>query len=154
MDIDEIQTFVAIAEFGGFTRAAQRLHRSQPAISRRLGLLEQELGAHGLARVLESGEGGLGMGQEGATGLGQPGVAADAFEQRRAQFLFQQAEAAADGGLRTMQSLSGAGEAAEFGDGDEGLDLVDIHGSVNLMKAVRTMHFTMIGDPTIVTASH
>ena len=45
MDIDSLRTFVAIAELGGFTRAGARLHRSQPAISRRLGLLEQELGA-------------------------------------------------------------------------------------------------------------
>ena len=45
MEIDEIQTFLTIAELGRFTRAAQRLHRSQPAISRRLGILEQELSA-------------------------------------------------------------------------------------------------------------
>lgn len=45
MDVDGVRTFLAIAELGGFTRAAQRLHRSQPAISRRLGLLEHELGA-------------------------------------------------------------------------------------------------------------
>jgi DNA-binding transcriptional LysR family regulator len=45
MDINEIQAFVAIAELGGFTRAGRRLHRSQPAISRRLGILEHELGA-------------------------------------------------------------------------------------------------------------
>lgn len=61
MDIDGIQTFVAIAELGGFTRAAARLHRSQPAISRRLGLLEQELGAplferiRGRTRLTEAG---------------------------------------------------------------------------------------------------
>ena len=46
MDIDEVRTFLAIAETGGFTRAGQRLHRSQPAISRRLDLLEHELGRH------------------------------------------------------------------------------------------------------------
>lgn len=46
-----MQTFVAIAQLGGFTRAAARLHRSQPAISRRIGLLEQELGAPLLERV-------------------------------------------------------------------------------------------------------
>src|SRR5690349_16987620 len=61
MDIDSLQTFVAIAELGGFTRAGARLHRSQPAISRRLGLLEQELGAplferlRGRARLTEAG---------------------------------------------------------------------------------------------------
>ena len=61
MDIDGIRTFVAIAELGGFTRAATRLHRSQPAISRRLGLLEHELGAplferiRGHARLTEAG---------------------------------------------------------------------------------------------------
>jgi len=51
MDIEEIRTFVAIAQLGGFTRAAERLHRSQPAISRRIGLIEQELGAPLLERV-------------------------------------------------------------------------------------------------------
>ena len=61
MDIDEIQTFLAIAELGGFTRAGRRLHRSQPAISRRLGILEHELGAplferlRGRARLTEAG---------------------------------------------------------------------------------------------------
>src|SRR5436853_2939211 len=51
MDIDEIRSFVTIAELRGFTRAADRLHRSQPAISRRIGLIEQELGAPLLERV-------------------------------------------------------------------------------------------------------
>jgi len=61
VDIEEIRTFLAIAELGGFTRAAERLHRSQPAISRRLVLLEQELGAplfervRGRARLTEPG---------------------------------------------------------------------------------------------------
>ncbi len=51
MNIDEVQAFVTIAELGGFTRAADRLHRSQPAISRRISLLEQELQAPLLERV-------------------------------------------------------------------------------------------------------
>lgn len=61
MDIDGIQTFLAIAELGGFTRAGQRLHRSQPAISRRLEILEHELGAplferlRGRAQLTEAG---------------------------------------------------------------------------------------------------
>ena len=51
MDVDEIRTFVSIAQLGGFTRAAGRLNRSQPAISRRIRLIEQELGAPLLERV-------------------------------------------------------------------------------------------------------
>ena len=51
MDVGGIETFLAIAQLGGFTRAASRLNRSQPAISRRLGLLEQEIGAPLLERV-------------------------------------------------------------------------------------------------------
>lgn len=51
MNIDEIETFVAIAELGGFTRAGRRLHRTQPAISRRLGMLEHELGAPVFERI-------------------------------------------------------------------------------------------------------
>jgi DNA-binding transcriptional LysR family regulator len=51
MGIDEIRAFVSIAQLGGFTRAGDRLHRSQPAISRRISLIEQELGAPLLERV-------------------------------------------------------------------------------------------------------
>lgn len=51
MDIDEIRAFVSIAQLGGFTRAAGRLNRSQPAISRRIGLIEQELGTALVERV-------------------------------------------------------------------------------------------------------
>lgn len=41
--IDEIEAFVSIARLGGFARAAEALHRSQPAISRRIEMLEDEL---------------------------------------------------------------------------------------------------------------
>jgi DNA-binding transcriptional LysR family regulator len=41
--IDEIETFVSIARLGGFARAAEALHRSQPAISRRIEMLEDQL---------------------------------------------------------------------------------------------------------------
>jgi len=61
MDLEEVRTFLTIAETGGFTRAGQRLHRSQPAISRRLDQLELKLGARlfdrirGRARLTEAG---------------------------------------------------------------------------------------------------
>ena len=44
MEIDHIETFVAIVRRGGFTRAAGALHLSQPAVTRRLNLLEREVG--------------------------------------------------------------------------------------------------------------
>jgi len=44
MDIRQLDMFRAVAEEGAFTRAAERLHVSQSAISRQLQLLEQELG--------------------------------------------------------------------------------------------------------------
>ncbi|HUG16311.1 MAG TPA: LysR family transcriptional regulator [Thermomicrobiales bacterium] len=41
----EIEAFVAVADAGAFTRAAARLYLSQPAVSRRIELLEREVGA-------------------------------------------------------------------------------------------------------------
>jgi DNA-binding transcriptional LysR family regulator len=45
MELDHVEAFVAIVRHGGFTRASAALHFSQPAISRRIRLLEAELGA-------------------------------------------------------------------------------------------------------------
>lgn len=44
MDIPVLETFVAIAETGSFSLAAERLHRSQPAISKRIAALEAHVG--------------------------------------------------------------------------------------------------------------
>lgn len=103
MDIDGIETFVAIAELGSFTRAARRRHRSQPAISRRLEIVEHELGAplferlRGRAQLTAAGRiflphaeavlaslrdgreavRGLGAGIEGAISLALVGTLAD-----------------------------------------------------------------------------
>src|SRR5260370_21271613 len=45
MELNEIEAFVTITRAGSFTRAATVLCISQPAISRRVELLERELGA-------------------------------------------------------------------------------------------------------------
>jgi len=51
MELDHVEAFLAIVRRGGFTRASANLHLSQPAISRRIGLLERELGAPLFERV-------------------------------------------------------------------------------------------------------
>jgi DNA-binding transcriptional LysR family regulator len=45
VELDHIEAFLAIARSGGFTRGSAALHLSQPAASRRIKLLEAELGA-------------------------------------------------------------------------------------------------------------
>src|SRR6266700_7142474 len=51
MDVEALRTFTAIHSAGGVTRAAATLRRSQPAVSRRLALLEQELGVPLFERI-------------------------------------------------------------------------------------------------------
>ncbi len=51
MELDHVEAFLAIVRRGGFTRASSSLHLSQPAISRRIQLLERELGAPLFERV-------------------------------------------------------------------------------------------------------
>lgn len=51
MNIEELQTFVEIADAGGVSQAARRLGVSKSIVSRRLGRLEAELGVQLLART-------------------------------------------------------------------------------------------------------
>jgi len=44
MDLASLNAFIAIAEVGSFSRAGDRLHLTQPAISKRIASLEQQLG--------------------------------------------------------------------------------------------------------------
>ncbi|WP_170181772.1 LysR family transcriptional regulator [Phreatobacter stygius] len=61
MDSDALLTFVTIHQANGFSRAAEILGRSQPAISRRIALLEDELGVP----VFERAAGGVVLSQAG-----------------------------------------------------------------------------------------
>ena len=51
MDSDALNTFLTVHRRGGISSAAKALHRSQPAISRRIALLEQELGVPLFERI-------------------------------------------------------------------------------------------------------
>lgn len=44
MEIYQLRTFLAVARMGHLTRAAEQLHLTQPAVSRQIKALEQELG--------------------------------------------------------------------------------------------------------------
>ncbi len=50
MDLRQLEMFQAVVETGSFTKAGQRLHVSQSAISRQINLLEEELGVQVLMR--------------------------------------------------------------------------------------------------------
>lgn len=45
MDLASLNTFIAIAEQGSFSLAGEKLHITQPAVSKRLAALEEQLGA-------------------------------------------------------------------------------------------------------------
>ena len=51
MNLNDLQTFVAIAELGSFSAAAERLNITQPAVSKRMANLEQAVGAQLIDRV-------------------------------------------------------------------------------------------------------
>ena len=50
-DLNDLQAFRAVAELGNFRKAAEQVHLSQPAFSRRIDKLEQALGVRLLERT-------------------------------------------------------------------------------------------------------
>ncbi|RYB02277.1 LysR substrate-binding domain-containing protein [Lichenibacterium ramalinae] len=62
LDLDLLRTFVAVVDAGGFTRAAERVHRTQSTVSQQIRKLEDDLGrrlidrAGAVPSVTEEGE--------------------------------------------------------------------------------------------------
>lgn len=50
MNLRGLATFVAVADAGSFSRAAEQLHLAQPAVSQQIGALERDLGVRLLER--------------------------------------------------------------------------------------------------------
>ena len=62
LDTDQLRSFLAIVDSGSFTKAAERVHKTQSAVSMHIRRLEEQLGCalfvkHGRgARLTEEGE--------------------------------------------------------------------------------------------------
>jgi DNA-binding transcriptional LysR family regulator len=75
MELIEIEAFLAVTKSGSFTAAAEQLFISQPAISRRIELLERELEAplfergRGGAMLTDAGEAFLGFARQAVAAL-------------------------------------------------------------------------------------
>lgn len=76
MDIRELRSFMHVARLGSFNRAAAQLHIAQPALSRQLQKLEEELGVQLLTR---SGR-GVELTEAGAVLLAQAEVLVAQFD--------------------------------------------------------------------------
>ena len=51
MDITDLETFLAVTELDSFSRAAEQMHVTQPAISKRINALENEMGTRLFDRI-------------------------------------------------------------------------------------------------------
>ena len=51
IELDGIKAFITVAETGSFSRAASRLHLTQPAVSKRIALLESQMGVKLFDRI-------------------------------------------------------------------------------------------------------
>jgi DNA-binding transcriptional LysR family regulator len=51
MDIQNLKAFLLVAENGSFSQAAEKLHLTQPAVSKRVALLEEQLGTELFDRI-------------------------------------------------------------------------------------------------------
>jgi DNA-binding transcriptional LysR family regulator len=79
MELYQLRTFAAVAETGHLTRAADRLHVSQPAVSAQIKALEEELDV----RLFERGPAGMTLTRAGARLLNEAAKVLGAAEELR-----------------------------------------------------------------------
>ena len=84
MKLEQLRSFVVLAEERHFSRAARRLHKPQPSLSQQIRALEAELGVelvlHG-SRPTELTEAGSRLARDGRGLLAQAGAVADRARQ-------------------------------------------------------------------------
>jgi DNA-binding transcriptional LysR family regulator len=83
MELYQLRSFSAVAELGNLTRAAERLHLSQPAVSAHIKALEEELEV----TLFERGPGGMTLTAAGRLLLGEAGNVMAAAQQLRSRAL-------------------------------------------------------------------
>lgn len=108
MDAEALVTFLAVHRAGGFSRAAERLHRSQPAISRRIALLEAELDV----TLFDRGAGAVSLSQAGRVLLPYAERALAALEDARAAVRALADEAAGPVNMAIVGTLASTGLTA------------------------------------------
>ncbi|HEV7735061.1 MAG TPA: LysR family transcriptional regulator [Candidatus Binatia bacterium] len=111
MDIANLEAFVAVVEHGGFTRAASALHLSQPALSRRIGLLEHTL----RQPVFERGRLGTRLTDAGRIFLSHAEAALACLRDGAAAVRELEQGQTGDLGLAIVGTLASTGVAAQLG---------------------------------------
>jgi len=107
LEIDLLRAFVAVVDGGGFTRAAERLHRTQSTVSQQVKRLEERLATPLLARntrsviLTERGELLLGYARR-LLGLNDEALTALAETRLQGRVRLGSAQEVADGGLADM----------------------------------------------------
>ncbi len=98
LDVRQLRAFLTVAELGNVTRAAEALHLVQPAVSRQLRLLEEDLGC----RLFERERHGMDLTNEGRALIGYARRALLELERARAELTAASTEV---GGLVTIGLL-------------------------------------------------
>lgn len=153
MDLRHVRTFIAVAELGTVSKAAQHLHVAQPALSRQIGDLEEELGLKLFDRVgrrlMLTGAGDELLGdcralvscaaaireraqqlQQGDAGVLKVGASPQIIEGAISSFLLRYAERYPKVQVKLVEAIGWTDVVAL-------LERGDVHLGLNLMRAVQ-----------------